>query len=135
METTTITKEQLNLFVVVGKHYVTNSKPSVLKSAIQELLPSALKKLKKVERQKELVRLHLCKKTASKHIDLDRDGRYQFTEEDNVQLLEKFDEIDEETVEMRTIIVDDFPEEGLTYDTRRGLEGIVIPLMTDKSEE
>lgn len=131
MDTTTITKEQLNLFVVCGKHYVTNAKASVLKSAISELLPTALKKLKKVERQKELARLNLCKKTASRHIDLDKEGRYQYTEEDHARLLERFDEIDEETVEMPTIIVTDYPDEGLTYDLRRGFEGIVLP----KAEE
>lgn len=127
MENVTITKEQLNLFVVCGKHYATNAKPSVLKSTVSELLPIALKKLKKVERQKELTRLNLCKKTASKHIDLDKDGRYQFTEEDNIKLLERFDDIDEETVEMPCIIVSEYPEEGLTFDIVRGFEGIVIP--------
>jgi hypothetical protein len=128
---TQITKEQLNLFVVCGKHYVTTAESSVLKENVNALLPSAIKKLKKVEREKELWRLNLCKKTSSKHIDRDKNGMYQFTQEDNVKLLEEFDKIDGEFIEVLSCIVSEFPEEGLTYDIRKAFEGIVIP----KTEE
>lgn len=131
-----ITKEQLNLFVVCGKHYITSiEEKSLLWHAINSIVPLAIKKLKKVERQKELVRLSLCKKTSSKHIDMDKNGRYQFTEEDNLKLLEKFDEIDAELVELPTNIITEFPEEGLTYDLRKGFEGIVIPATTEIKDE
>jgi hypothetical protein len=125
---TTITKEKLNLFVVCGKHYITNAEnKSELWHAINSLLPVAVKKLQKVEREKELFRLSICKKSSSKHIEMDKHGRYQFTEEDNKKLLEKFDEIELETVTIPCHVIEEFPEEGLSYDMRKGFEGIVIP--------
>lgn len=130
METTNITKEQLNLFVLCGKHYVNNfkDKPSLLYNAIEELLEPAIKRLKKVERQKELVRMRLCKKTSSKHIEQDKNGRYQFTEEDHAKLLEELDAIDEQMVEMPTQIVPkgEYPEDGLSYDVKHAFKGLVI---------
>lgn len=128
---TTITKEQLNLFVVCGKHFVTaqmdTKDTNPLWGAVNSILPVALKKLQKVERQKELTRISLCKKTASKHIDTDKNGRYQYTEEDNKILLEKFDTIDQETVIIPTEIIEEYPTDGLTYDIMSAFEGIVIP--------
>lgn len=126
---TSITKEKLNLFVLAGKTYITRAEEkSALWHALNSILPKAVKKLEKVERQKELVRLSLCKKTSTKHIDFDKEGRYQFTEDDNKSLLEKFDAIDQELVSIPTLIVSDYPESGLTYDTRYAFEGIVIPV-------
>lgn len=136
---TTITKEQLNIFVVCGKHYVSaqikdkNTNP--LWQAINSLLPGAVSKLKKVERQRELARLNLCKKNSSKHIEYDKSGNYQYTEEDNISLLEKFDAINEETVQMQTHIINDYPTEGLTYDIMQAFEGIVIPEVQREEEQ
>lgn len=136
MDKVSITKEKLNLFVVCGKHYTSaTEEKSELWDAIYSLVPLALKKLKKVERQKELVRISLCKKTSSKHLDMDKNNRYQFTEEDNLKLLEKFDDIDAELVEFPCQIVKEFPEEGLTFDMRKGFEGIVIPATAEIQDE
>lgn len=130
METTNVSKEQINLFVVCGKHYVNANRetPSVLSATVEELLDSYLKKLKKIDREKELVRMKLCKKTATKHIDQDKSGRYQFTEDDQIKLYDEFDRIDEEMVEMPCQIVpkDQIPMEGITYDVARAFKGIVM---------
>lgn len=134
----TITKEQLNLFVVCGKHYISVTPPeqkSILWESVNSLLPLALKKLKKVEHEKELHRLNLCKKTSTKHIDKDKNGGYQFTEDDNIKLIERFAEIDQATVEMSCNVINEFPEEGLTYDMRKAFEGIVIPATEEVKED
>lgn len=131
----TITKDQLNLFVVCAKGYLNANigKKSVLTGHLEEILPSMIKKLKRVEREKELVRLKYAKKTASKHIDQDKEGRYQFTEEDNIKVLEEFDRIGEETVEIEPLIVsvEDCPED-LTFDVRNAFRGIVIPPLDER---
>jgi hypothetical protein len=132
MNTTNITKEHLNRFVAVGKHYASTAEDSELKAAVMDVLEPAIKRLKKSERQRELMRLKLCKKTSTKHIERDKFGNLIFTEADNIKLLEEFDAIDAETVELPCEIVEDFPEEGLTYDTRMAFEGIVIPKVQRK---
>lgn len=130
----TITKEKLNLFVVCAKGYLNanTEKKSVLTAYLDEILPSMIKKLKKVEREKELVRLKYAKKTASKHIEQDKNGRYQFTEEDNINVLEEFDRIDEETIEIEPMLVpeEDCPQD-LTFDVSDAFRGIVIPEKED----
>lgn len=127
METTKITKEKLNLFVVCGKHYINNTKKNDLWGAIDFVLPQMVSLLKKVEKKKEFVRLKLCKKTATKHVELDRNGRYQYTEDDNIKLIDLLEEIDNELVDVPVMIVNEYPEDGLTYDLRKAFEGIVIP--------
>lgn len=131
METVKITKERLNLFVVCGKHYVSanNSKKSLLWINLDSLLELAIKKLKKVERQKELVNMKFCKKTASRLIEYDKQGRYQFTEEDRIKILSENDLIDQEEIDIPCMIVPkgDYPEKSLTYDVRNAFKGIVIP--------
>lgn len=128
---TEVTKEQLNLFAVVGKHYLNanNKKKSVLWVAVNELLPIAIKKLKKIEREKDLIRMKYCKKTATKHIEMDKRGSYMFTEDDNKKVLEEFDRINDEMIEMPTLIVPkgEYPESDLSFDIREGFKGIVIP--------
>ncbi len=132
METITITKEKLNKFVACGKHYITVNvaNKSLLWVNVDTLLEIAIKKLKKVEREKELARLSLCKKTATKHIDMSKNGNYQFTEEDHKKLLEAVDTIDQSTVDMPCMVIPkgEYPEKGLTYDIRDSFKGIVIPL-------
>lgn len=129
METTKITKEKLNLFVICGKHYLNNTKKDKLWGAIDLVLPQMITQLKKVEKQKEFIRLGLCKKTATKHVELDKNGRYQYTEEDNKKLINKLEEVDNELVTVPCIMIEDkdIPEEGITYDMRKAFEGIVIP--------
>lgn len=129
METTKISKEKLNKFVVCAKHYVSANlaSKSILWINCDTLLEIAIKKLKKVDREKELVRMKYCKKTATKHIDMTKDGKFQFTEEDNKKVLDEFDRIDGEEIEMPCMIVSEFPEKGLTYDIRDAFKGIVIP--------
>lgn len=130
METVKITNEKLNKFVLCGKHYVTVNvaKKSLLWVAVDTILELAIKKLKKVERQKDLIRMKHCKKTATQHVDFDKKGNYQFTEETNIKVLEAFDKIDEELVEIPQMIVakGEYPEKGLTYDIRDSFKGIVI---------
>lgn len=132
MLTTTITKEKLNNFVICGKHYATNNAESVLKATVEALLEPAIKRLKKVEREKELQRLKLCKKTSSKHVERDRNNNLIFTEADTISIMEKFDEIDQQTIEFPQDIVKEFPEDGLSYDIRSAFEGIVIPKIARK---
>lgn len=126
-----ITKSQLNLFVVCAKHYLNNNskKKSRLWIALDAILPKAVKLLKKVEGEKELVRVNLCKKSASKHIEYDKDGRYQFTEEAYKTLQEKLEAIEDATVKIPKMIIPkgEYPELGLTYDVRQAFQGIVIP--------
>jgi len=129
-DTKQITKAKLNLFVVAGKHYInTNKKKSKLWIAADAILPKATKLLTKVENERELARVNLCKKTATKHIEYDKNGRYQFTEEAFKSLQEKLEAIDEALVSIPTMIVPngEFPELGLSYDVRQGFYGIVIP--------
>lgn len=130
-ETVKITKEQLNIFVVCAKHYISAniSKKSQLWINLDNLLPLATKKLKKVEREKDLVRMKYCKKTATKHLDFNKTGNYQFTEEDNLKVLEEFDRIDAEETELPAGFIvpkGEYPEKGLTYDIRNSFKGIVI---------
>lgn len=132
MTTTKITKEKLNLFVACGKHYVSNANESELSKAVEAVLEPAIKKLKKVERQQEIARLSLAKKTSSKHIERDKYGNNLFTEADNIKLLEKIDEINAEEVDLPIDIVEDYPSEGITYDIRQAFEGIVIPKIARK---
>jgi len=129
METIKITKEKLNLFVICGKHYLNNNKKDMLWGAIDTILPQMVSKLKRVEKQKEFIRLKLCKKTASKYVELDKNGRYQYTEDDNKKLIEELEAIDNELVDVLAIVIpeDQVPEEGVTYDMRKAFEGIVIP--------
>ena len=140
METTEITKEKLDRFVLCAKHYVNNNKrhmidgnknrtENVLWIAIDSILPKMVTKLKKVEKEKEFLRLNLCKKTATKHVDLDKNGRYQYTEEDNVTLINKVEQIEKQIIKVPSMLIaeDSVPEEGLTYDMRKAFEGIVIP--------
>lgn len=137
MKTTEITKEELNLFAVCAKHYLNNydgdRKANPLVRSIESILPGMMKQLKKVERQKELSRVSLCKKTASKHIEYDKSGRYQFTEEDFKKLEVQLDKIDQEKIKVLEVVIEEFPEEGLSYDIRQAFEGIVIP-KTEKLE-
>lgn len=129
-QTTQITKEKLNLFVITAKHYLNSTKKkSKLWIAIDAILPKATKLLAKVEKERELVRVNLCKKTASKHIEYDKNGRFQFTAEDYKTLQEKLDAIEEAMVTVPTMIIPkgEYPELGLTYDVRQGFQGIVIP--------
>lgn len=130
-ETTQINKEKLNLFVLTGKHYLNSNtkKKSRLWMAVDTILPKATKLLTKVEKERELARVSLCKKTASKHIEYDKNGRYQFTAEDFKILQEKLDAIDEALVTIPTMIIPkgEYPELGLTYDIRQAFQGIVIP--------
>jgi len=131
METVKITKAQLNLFVVAGKHYVNanQKKKSKLWIAIDSILPKATKLLEKVEKERELARVNLCKKSASKHIEYDKNGRYQFTEEAFKSLQEKLDVIDaaEVTIPQMIIPKGEYPELELSYDFRQAFQGIVIP--------
>ena len=129
MEIVKITKDKLNLFVICGKHYLNNNKKNMLWGALDTILPQMVNKLKRVEKQKEFVRLQLCKKTASKHVELDKNGRYQYTEDDNKKLINELEAIDNELVDVPAIIIPetDVPEEGITYDMRKAFEGIVIP--------
>jgi len=131
METVKITKSQLNLFVVAGKHYVNanQKKKSKLWIAIDTILPKATKLLEKVEKERELARVNLCKKSASKHIEYDKNGRYQFTDETFKTLQEKLDAIDVAEVTIPQIIIPkgEYPELGLSYDFRQAFQGIVIP--------
>ena len=128
--TVTITKEKLNKFVVCGKHYVTANmaNKSLLWIHVDTLLETAIKKLKKIEREKDYVRMKYCKKTATKHIDLSKFDKYQFTEEDNTTVLKEFDRIDAEEIDFPCMIVPkgQYPEKGLTYDIRDSFKGIVI---------
>jgi len=101
-ETTQIPKEKLNLFVVTGKHYLNSTKKkSKLWVAVDAILPKAIKLLTKVEKERELARVNLCKKTASKHIEYDKNGRYQFTAEDYKTLQEKLDAIDGQSNQLK----------------------------------
>jgi len=131
METTKITKSQLNLFVVAGKHYLNanQSKKSKLWVAIDSILPKATKLLERVEKERELARVNLCKKSASKHIEYDKSSRYQFTAEDFKTLQEKLEIIDAAEVTIPQIIIPkgEYPELGLSYDFRQAFQGIVIP--------
>lgn len=129
----TITKEKLNLFVIAGKQFVSSTEESVLKIAIEELLPLATKQLQKVERSTEMLRAKFAKKTASKHIERDKWGNYQFTEKDIEDLNNAVDELNSQTVTLPYNIVDqhDVPED-LPYDFRMAFEGIVIPKITRK---
>jgi len=131
METTKITKAQLNLFVLAGKQYVNafQKKKSKLWIAIDTILPKATKLLERVEKERELARVNQCKKTATKHIEYDKNGRYQFTEETYKALQEKLDAIEESEVTIPKIIVakGEYPELGLSYDFRQAFQGIVIP--------
>ena len=101
----------------------------MLWGALDTILPQMINKLKKVEKKKEFVRLHLCKKTPSKHVELDKNGRYQYTQDDNIKLINDLEAIDNELVEVLAIIIpeDQVPDEGITYDMRKAFEGIVIP--------
>ncbi len=130
METVQITKEKLNKFAAGGKFYISKNmaKKSVLWINVDSLLELATKKLKKVEREKELVRMKYCKKTASKHIEYSKTNQYQFTEDDNVKVLDEFDRIDAELVDFPQMIVTkgEYPEKGMTYDIRDAFKGIVI---------
>jgi hypothetical protein len=129
-ETTQIPKEKLNLFVLTGKHYLNSTKKkSRLWIAVDTILPKATKLLAKVEKEKELIRVNLCKKTASKHIDYDKNRQYQFTAEDHKTIQEKFDTIDESMVTIPCMIIPkgEYPELGLSYDIRQAFQGIVIP--------
>lgn len=132
-----ITNEQLNLFVVCGKHYVNDAPDSVLKTAVEYVLEPAVKRLKKYERGAELLRLKYCKKTATKHIDYDKNKQLQYTEDDYKNLLNALDDLSEIEIELPACIVsmNEVPEEGLTYDIRRAFEGIVIPKRENKFEE
>jgi hypothetical protein len=137
MEKTTITKEQLNIFVLAGKHYLIDREKSELTEAIEAILPEAFKKLKKVERERDLYKLSLAKKTNSKHIDLDKNGRYQHTEEDTKKIWEKMDEIDREEVKLSSHVIDKYPTEDITYDMKQAFQSIVIPaiIVTETEEE
>lgn len=139
MDKTTITKDQLNLFVWAGKQYLVNREESELTKAIESILPQAIKKLQKVERQRDLFKISLAKKTNSKHIDLDKNGRYQHTEDDTKKIWDKMDEIDAETVTLNCHVVPDkdYPKEDITFDMKRAFQSIVIPAMPvyDVSEE
>ncbi len=129
-ETTQIPKEKLNLFVLTGKHYLNSTKKkSKLWVAVDTILPKATKLLTRVEKERELARVNLCKKTASKHIEYDKNSRYQFTAEDYKTLQDKLDAIDEAEVTIPIMIVPkgEYPELGLSYDIRHAFEGIVIP--------
>jgi len=129
-ETTQIPKEKLNIFVLTGKHYLNSTKKkSKLWVAVDAILPKATKLLTKVEKERELARVNLCKKTASKHIEYDKNGRYQFTAEEFKTLQEKLDAIDEALVTIPAMIVPkgEYPELGLSYDIRQAFQGIVIP--------
>jgi len=129
----TISNEQLNLFVIAGKQYTSSSGETVLRIAIEELLPIATKKLQKLERAIEMQRVKFAKKTGSKHIDRDRYGNYQFTEKDIEDLNKVVDDLNAETVELPYNIVDakDVPDD-LSYDFRKAFEGVVIPKITRK---
>lgn len=126
-----ITKEKLSLFVACGKYYINanQANKSLLWICIDSLLELGTKKLKKIERERDFVRMKFCKKTGSKHIEYDKRGSYQFTEEDNKKVLEEFDRIDSETLEFPTMIVPkgEYPVKGLSYDLRQAFKGIVIP--------
>ena len=124
----TITKEQLDLFVRAGKAYCSTLGESIIKANIEEILDVAIKKLKKVERQAEMYRLKYAKKTSSKHIDRDKHGNYQFTEEDMNSLQNDLDAMNEELVTLPCLIVEkkDIPDD-LSYDLRNAFAGIVLP--------
>ena len=126
---TKITKEQLNLFIVCGKHFIMNvdSENNPLVPAIEAILPEATEKLKKVERQKNLFRISLAKKTASKHLEVDKHGNHMYTEEDTKKIWDKMDEIDKEEVNLTCNVIKDHPSEGLSYDIKMAFSGIVIP--------
>lgn len=129
MNKTEITKEQLNLFVWAGKQYLINREESELTKSIESILPEAIKKLQKVDRARDLFKVSLAKKTNSKHIDLDKNGRYQHTEDDTKKIWAKMDEIDEEIVTISAHVVSDYPKEDITFDMKRAFQSIVIPAM------
>jgi primosomal protein N' len=129
MDKTTITKEQLNLFVFASKQYLSNTEESDLSKAIEAILPSAIEKLKKVDRKRDLFKISLAKKTNSKHIDLDKNGRYQHTEEDTKKIWAKMDEIDKEEVMISCHVIEKYPTDGITFDMKRAFQSVVIPAM------
>lgn len=127
MNTTEISKEQLNHFVLAGKHYLNDREESELTKAIEMILPTAIKKLKKVERQRDAFRIAKAKKTGSKHLEKDKNGQYQFTEEDTKLVWEKMDEIDQEMIKVPCHIVEEYPTEDISYDIKMAFQGVVIP--------
>lgn len=137
METIEITKEKVNKFVVAGKFYINANiaKKSVLWVNVDTLLETYIDKLKKIDRERDYVRMKFCKKTNTQHIEFTKNGSYQFKEDDNKKVLDEFDRIDKELVEMPILIVPkgQYPEKGLSYDIRDAFKGIVIP--TDEYPE
>ncbi len=135
-DTISISNEKLNTFVLCAKHYLMDAPDSELKTAAEDVLEPAIKKLKKFERGLELLRLKYCKKTATKHIDRDRNKEYQYTEDDYKNLLGAIDDLSELMVKIPTSIVDldGVPQDGLSSDILRAFEGIIIPKKTRKFE-
>lgn len=132
----TITFEQLNLFVLCGKQYASSAEESILKIAVEELLPVALGKLKKYEQSLEKIRARYAKKTASKHIERDKYNNYQFTEKDLEDLTEAVNKTSLETTDLPYNIIDgEYPTDGLTWDMRMAFEGIVIPKIKRKFDD
>lgn len=126
-----ITNEKLALFCTVGKHYLNTAPRSKLWFAVDKILKKALKLLAKLEEKKNEIRREFALKKDKGVFDTGEGGIFQFTEESHNKLVKKINDLDEETVEIPTHIIpdgqyDDDPK-VLSFDTRNGFEGIVIP--------
>ena len=130
METTVkITKEKLNIFVAIGKHFVNTTPKSKLWFAVDKILRLAKKKLKKVEQERDEKRREFAAKKDKGLFDLNERGEYQFNDDNLKKLNEALLEIDEEEVEIPFHIIPDGEndETKLSFDMRENFEGIVIP--------
>jgi len=128
---TTITNERLNLFVVVGKHFLSNPKKfpkSDLWYAVDKLVKKGLKKLKKVEEEKQKKRREVAVKLDKGIYDLTADGNFKWTDENYEKHVAACAEIDEkEVVDFEPHIVNVYDDSEFSFDIRNAFEGIVIP--------
>jgi len=124
-----ITNEQLNIFVLCGKAFTTNTPKSKLWFAVDKITKVAHKKLKNVEREKEAKRREFAMTKEKGIYDLDDKGQFQFTPDGLNNLLKAFEEIDQKEVEIPIHIIPagEYDEKTLTFDVRQAFEGIVIP--------
>ncbi len=131
MTTTTIkiSKEELNSFVSFGKAYVNTFVRSKLWFAIDKILRVTIKKLKKVEKEREEKRAEFAVKKDKGVYDLTPNGRWQFDEEGLKKLNAALEALEIEEIEIPTHVIPDgeYEESNLTFDFRDAFEGIVIP--------
>ena len=127
----TITNEQLNLFVVCGKHYLNTAPKSKLWFSVDKILKIAIKKLKKVEDKKDDLRRECALKLDKGVFDTKENGAFKYDVEGQKKLIAGLLLIDEETLEIPSHIVpegeyNDDPK-LISFDVRNAFEGIVIP--------